>query len=156
MATYINSMRKYIAVIIFLATFLNFQTVQARPPKMPKPKKNEWIEPVRKVAPQSIYGNWVWLNTDCCGSRHGITTPESTNDNIILELKPDNTFLESHTKKNSLPRSGTIILFKENLQDVMQFNDERPARYFLSDNGDTLTLSWKHLELQTEKYLRKK
>ena len=55
-----------------------------------------------------------------------------------------------------MPRSGTIILFKENLQEVMQFNDERPARYFLSDNGDTLTLSWKHLELQTEKYLRKK
>lgn len=59
-------------------------------------------------------------------------------------------------QKNPLPRSGTIILFKENAQDVMQFNDERPARYYLSDNGDTLTLSWKHLELQTEKYLRKK
>ena len=40
MVTYINSMRKYIAVIIFLATFLNFQTVQARPPKMPKPKNS--------------------------------------------------------------------------------------------------------------------
>lgn len=151
-----NSMKKFAIVYFLLASWMSFQTLPARPPKMPKPKKNEWIEPVRKVAPQSIYGNWTWLNTDCCGSRHGITTPESTGDNIALELNANNTFVESHTKKNPLPRSGTIILFKENAQDVMQFNDERPARYYLSDNGDTLTLSWKHLELQTEKYLRKK
>lgn len=65
-----------------------------------KTQENEWIEPVRKVAPQSIYGNWTWLNTDCCGSRHGITTPESTGDNIALELNANNTFVESHTKKS--------------------------------------------------------
>ena len=39
--------------------------------------------------------------------------------------------------------------------DMIQFNDERPAQYFLSAKGDTLTISWKYLELQTEKYLRK-
>ena len=149
-------MMKYIAALVLFVLVLTISSLQAKPPKMPKPKKNEWIEPVRKVVPQNIYGNWTWLTTDCCGSRHGITTPESTNDNIVLELKPDNTFTELHTKKNTLPRSGTILLFKENMQEVMQFNDERPARYSLSDNGDTLTLSWKHLELQTERYIRKR
>jgi hypothetical protein len=64
--------------------------------------------------------------------------------------------MEIHTKKNTLPRSGNCILFKENTSDMIQFNDERPAKYYLSANGDTLTLSWKYLELQTEKYIRKK
>ena len=128
-----------------------------KPPKLPKPKKGgEWIEPAKPVVPKNIFTKWIWVETDCCGFRHGISTPESTSDVIELELNPDNTFLETHTKKNALPRSGNIIMFKENNFDMIQFNDERPARYNLSANGDTLVLSWKHLELQTEKYTRKK
>ena len=64
--------------------------------------------------------------------------------------------MEVHTKKNTLPRAGNVILFKENNVDMIQFNDERSAQYFLSNNNDTLIISWKHLELQTEKYIRKK
>jgi len=124
---------------------------------MPKPKKGgEWIEPAKPVAPKKVYGNWTWVETDCCGMRHGISTPESTADNIELALKNDNTFTEIHTKKLTLPRSGGFIMFRENESDMIQFNDERPAKYFLSTNGDTLTVSWKHLELQTEKYTRAK
>lgn len=129
----------------------------AKPPKLPKPKKGgEWIEPVKSVQPKNIYGNWIWFETDCCGMRHGLSNPASTSDNIELELKEDNTFLEIHTKKNALPRSGNCLLFRENQMDMIQFNDERPAQYSLSTNGDTLTISWKYLELQTEKYERKK
>ncbi|MCC6582749.1 MAG: hypothetical protein IT271_03515 [Chitinophagales bacterium] len=148
---------------LFLATFLLSATLfsfAGKPPKaakLPKPKKGgEWVEPNKTVSPKNIFGSWIWIETDCCGIRHGISTPASTSDNIELELKNDNTFMEVHTKANTLPRSGNTILFKENTTDMIQFNDERPAQYYLSASGDTLTISWKYLELQTEKYLRKK
>lgn len=145
---------------IFLAILISITTMGyflAKPPKLPKPKKGgEWIEPAKPVQPKNIYGSWIWFETDCCGMRHGLSNPASTSDNIELELKEDNTFLEIHTKKNALPRSGNCLLFRENQMDMIQFNDERPAQYSLSTNGDTLTISWKYLELQTEKYERKK
>lgn len=142
----------FLLILVFVAV----GTFSKKPPKTPKPKPGEWVEPAKPVVPKNIYGNWTWIETDCCGARHGVSTPTSTADNIELELKNDNTFLETHTKKNTLPRSGNLLMFKENNYDMMQFNDERPARYSLSVNGDTLTISWKHLELQTEKYIRKK
>ncbi len=145
----------FLTLLVFIT--ITMVSLDAKPPKLPKPKKDgEWVEPVKPVAPKNIFGSWIWFETDCCGIRHGISTPESTADNIELELKADNTFMEIHTKKNTLPRSGNCILFKENTSDMIQFNDERPAKYYLSANGDTLTLSWKYLELQTEKYIRKK
>lgn len=147
----------FLAAFIFTSGLVLFAEKPPKAPKLPKPKKGgEWIEPSKPAAPKNIYGNWIWVETDCCGIRHGISTPESTSDNIELELRTDNTFMEIHTKKNALSRSGNNILFKENNTDMVQFNDERPAQYFLSENGDTLTLSWKYLELQTEKYVRKK
>jgi hypothetical protein len=133
-------------------SFLALTLISGRPPKLPKPKKGEWIEPAKI---KNIFGNWIWIETDCCGIRHGISTPKSTGDNIELEIMNDNTFLEVHTKINALPRSGSINTYKEEEADMIQFNDERPARYFLSANSDTLTISWKYLELQTEKYIRK-
>ena len=147
-------MKKFFLSIFLMITI--FGAFSGKPPKLPKPKKGEWIEPVKSIKPKNIYGNWIWVETDCCGIRHGLSTPLSTADNIELELKEDNTFLELHTKINALPRSGNMLMFKENNADMMQFNDERPAQYFLSSNGDTLTISWKYLELQTEKYLRKR
>lgn len=140
-----------------LLTFLSVLIIVGfakKPPKKSKVKPiTTWVEPPK---PKVIYGNWIWFETDCCGVRHGISNPQNTNDDIELEINNNNSFIEIHTKKNSLPRSGNIILFKENNVDMVQFNDERPAQYFLSANSDTLTLSWKHLELQTERYIRKK
>ncbi len=141
---------------IFILTVLSvfaFTTFSEKPPKLPKPKKGQWVETTK---PKTIYGEWTWIETDCCGIRHGISTPSSTGDNISLELKSDNTFMEIHTKVNALPRSGILSLSRSEMYDMIQFNDERPARYYVSDNGDTLTISWKYLELQTEKYLRNK
>jgi hypothetical protein len=145
-------MQKVFLFLILMVTATVILT--ARPPKLPKPKKDaEWVEPAK---PKNIFSSWTWIETNCCGLRQGISTPESTADNIDLDLKQDNTFMETHTKVNALPRSGNFNLFKENLNDMIQFNDERPAQYFLSSNGDTLTISWKYLELQVEKYVRKK
>lgn len=144
----------FLAILIIVTTSGYFL---GKPPKLPKPKKGgEWIEPTKPVQPKNIYGSWIWFETDCCGMRHGLSTPTSSADNIELELKENNTFLEIHTKKNALPRSGNCLLFRENQMDMIQFNDERPAQYSLSGNGDTLTISWKYLELQTEKYERKR
>ncbi len=140
------------AAFLCACTLLAFK----KPPKLPKPKAGEWVEPAKPIKAKSIYGEWTWMETDCCGMRHGLSTPESTSDNIELTLKEDNSFMELHTKKNTLPRSGTFIMFKENEVDKIQFNDERPAQYSISANGDTLTISWKYLELQTEKYIRRK
>lgn len=149
------TMKQLFFISLFsLATLSSFS---GKPPKMPRIKKgSDWVEPTKPVAPLNIYGNWTWIETDCCGIRHGISTPESTSDNIELELNKDNSFLEIHTKKNTLPRGGSFILFRESESDMIQFNDERPAKYYMSGKGDTLTISWKHLELQTEKYVRKK
>lgn len=147
-------MRKIVVLAFVLVAFFN--GLEAKAPKIPKPKKtSEWIEPVKKATPE-IYGNWVWFDTDCCGSRHGVSTPVSTNDNIKLVLNRDNTFREEHSKRNTLPRNGTFFIYKENTQDMVQFNDERPALFSISDNKDTLTLSWKYLELQTERFIKQK
>ena len=143
--------------IVGLLSIVTLTGFSGKPPKLVKPKKgSEWKEPEKHVEVKNLYGEWVWIETDCCGMRHGISTPESTSDYIELEVKNDNTFTEIHTKKLTLPRSGSFIMFKEVDADMIQFNDERPAKYFLSLNADTLTISWKHLELQTEKYIRKK
>lgn len=142
---------------IFLLSILSiliFVGFAKKPPKNTKAKPiSSWVEPPK---PKIIYGKWAWFETDCCGIRHGISNPQNTSDEIELEIKSDNTFMEVHTKKNTLPRAGNVILFKENNVDMIQFNDERSAQYFLSNNNDTLIISWKHLELQTEKYIRKK
>ena len=76
------------------------------------------------------------------------------------EVAKDNTFKET-SNKHRIPRQGTIILTKTYKEDksytnMIQFNDERPAHYSLSKNGDTLTLSWEYLELQKETYVRVK
>ncbi len=145
-------MKKLFFILILLSAAS--QLFSGKPPKLPKPKKpGEWIEPPK---PKNINGVWNWIETDCCGLRHGVSTPSSTGDNIELEIKADNTFYETHTKKNTLPRGGVYTLFKDNSDDMIQFNDERPAKYFLSNDGDTIVFSWKYLELQTEKYIRKK
>jgi hypothetical protein len=142
-------MKQIVFIAILSIITLGFS---GRPPRLPKPKNGEWIEPPRQ---NSIYNNWTWIETDCCGIRHGLTTPSTTGDNIELDLNPDNSFTEVHTKINAFPRSGSFTMYKEGDADMIQFNDERPARYYLSDNGDTLTLSWKYLELQTERYIKK-
>ncbi len=145
------AMRK---IILFGIIIIALGAFAKKPPKKPKtPTASTWVEPAK---PKLIYGNWTWFETDCCGSRRGVSTPESSGDNISLELRNDYTFIETHSKKNALPREGNIILFKQDGYNMIQFNDERPARYYLSDNNDTLTLSWKYMELQTEKYIRKK
>lgn len=144
---------KKILLMTILSVFILIGFAK-KPPKKPKIKPiATWVEPAK---PKIIYGKWAWFETDCCGIRHGISNPQNTADDIELEINSDNTFMEIHTKKNSLPRSGNVILYKENNVDMVQFNDERSAQYFLSANNDTLTISWKHLELQTERYVRKK
>lgn len=145
-------------LVLFSIVSLHIDGIMAKPPKVSKtkPKPNEWVVPYKASVSKIIYGNWLWIETDCCGVRHGLSNPNSTNDSIVLNLNVDNSFLETHTKPSTLPRNGNFILFKENNMDMVQFNDERPAKYSISDNNDTLILSWKHLELQTEKYLRKK
>lgn len=139
--------------IVFFLVLIISGVMVAKPPKMPKPVKGTWVEPAK---PKVIYGNWKWIETNCCGLRNGISNPTSTADSITLVLLKDNTFDEQHTKKNALPRSGNFLLFKDAEHDMVQFNDERPARYTLSASGDTLTISWKYLELQSEKYIRAK
>ena len=147
-------MKKTVGITIILISILN--TLEAKPKRELNPKNRlEWIDVVKKPTPE-IYGNWIWLDTDCCGIRHGLSTPESTNDNIKLELNNNKSFKEEHSKKKTLPRNGFFIVYKENNQDVVQFNDERPAQFTISENKDTLTLSWRHLELQTERYIRQK
>ena len=148
---------KYFLIFISIVA-LNGLIFAKKPPKTktPKPKPGEWIVPTKASVPKIIFGHWIWQETDCCGIRHGYTNPANTNDSISLILNIDNTFLETHTKINALPRNGSVIMFKETEYDLIQFNDERPARYTISDNNDTSKLSWKHLELQAEKYVRKK
>jgi len=124
--------------------------VYAKPPK--NSPNTSWVENV------SIYGNWKWLKTECCGKKTGTTTPESYGDNIRLEIKSNNTFKEL-SNKHRIPREGNISLTKtlkddKSFTNTVQFNDERPAHYSLSKNGDTLILSWEYLELQKETYLR--
>lgn len=146
-----SRMKKF---LLFSISFLFLVTGFAQK-STKKQKKNKvtnvWVDPPK---PKIIFGKWIWIETDCCGLRRGISNPQNTADNIELVINNDNTFTETHTKKNTLPRLGSIILFKENNIDMVQFNDERPAQYFISNNSDTLTLSWKHLELQTEKYIK--
>ena len=139
---------------IFFAGLLFF--VNAKPPKSNTSTTNNqsWVEST------SIYGKWKWASTECCGKKKGITTPDSNEDNIFLELKSDNTFKET-SNKHRIPRQGTIILTKTYKEDksytnMIQFNDERQAHYNLSKNGDTLILSWEYLELQKETYVRVK
>jgi hypothetical protein len=127
----------------------------SRPPRIDKTNKdsNEWVEN------KSIYGKWVWFKTECCGSKKGTITTENFGEAIYLDLNSDNTFTEN-SKKYRVPRTGEIFLTKEtnenHIYDVIRFNDERPARYSLSADGDTLIFTWDYMELQTEYYHRKK
>ena len=126
-----------------------------KPPRFDKNKKNtdEWVEN------KTIYGKWEWFKTECCGSKKGTINTESFGDFIFLDLNADNTFVET-SKKYRVPRTGELFLTKETSEnesfDVIRFNDERPARYYLSASGDTLILAWDYMELQTEYYQRKK
>jgi hypothetical protein len=125
----------------------------SRNSRPPKKETGEWIET------KSIYGKWVWFKTECCGSKKGTINTESFGDAIYLDLNADNTFMED-SKKYRIPRTGEIFLSKEVQEnesfDVIRFNDERPAHYRLTPNGDTLILTWDYMELQTGFYHRKK
>lgn len=142
---------------VFLSAFiLGFVWVLiAKPPKKNTTSFNEntWVEN------KTIFGKWIWFKTECCGKTKGVTTPATFGDTIILELIADNTFAEK-ANKYRVARTGKIVISKVNKNEktfnTIQFNDERPAHYFLSSNGDTLVLSWEHLELQKEYYYRKK
>lgn len=141
-------MKNIFLSLMVLATLFIF----AKPPKKDN-NSNQWIEN------KTIYGKWLWFKTECCGKKKGITTPDSYGDNILLELLADNTFIENATK-HRVPRNGKVSIFKvtnnEKTIRTIQFNDERPAHYSLSQNGDTLILSWEYLELQKEYYYRTK
>lgn len=138
-----------ILAVLILVVFSAF-----RPPRLNKPENQpgEWVEN------KSIYGKWEWFKTECCGTKKGTINTESFGDAIFLDINPDNTFIEN-SKKYRMPRTGEVFLSKETSEnetfDVIRFNDERPARYRLSSNGDTLVLAWDYLELQTEYYIRK-
>lgn len=123
-----------------------------------KPPKNK-TAPTSWVESTSIYGKWRWIETECCGKKRGKTTPDSYGNNIFLNINANNTFNEQ-SEKHRVPREGNITLSKL-LKDgktykTIQFNDERPAHYELSKNGDTLVLSWEYLELQKETYVKAK
>ncbi|QQR98481.1 MAG: hypothetical protein IPK18_02830 [Sphingobacteriales bacterium] len=144
-------MKNIFLIILTLVIIISI----AKPPKKNTNTNNtsSWVEN------KTIYGKWEWLKTECCGKKKGTTTPDTYGDKIILELLPNNTFAEN-ANKYRVPRSGNITLSKVNSYDkqvkTIQFNDERPAYYSLSQNGDTLILSWEHLELQKEYYLKTK
>jgi hypothetical protein len=138
-------MKKFFFTVLISSILFAF----AKPPK--NQSTTNWVEKV------TIYGKWTWIKTECCGTKKGITTPESYGDNIMLEILPDNTFKEI-SAKHRVPREGNIYTSTVNKDNktikTIQFNDERPAHYDLSPSGDTLILSWEHLELQKETYVR--
>ena len=142
-------------LFIFTCVISIIVIAESKPPRLNKNKKNtdQWIEN------KSIYGKWEWFKTECCGTKKGTINNEEYGDAINLDLNPDNTFQEN-SKKYRVPRTGEIFLTKDSREnityDVIQFNDERPAHYKLSPDGDTLIFTWDYLELQTEYYHRKK
>ncbi|MCB0508898.1 MAG: hypothetical protein KDD21_11430 [Bacteroidetes bacterium] len=149
-------MKQFIFILIVSMFILSFA---GKPPKINKQKNKEWVVPTSTAStlPKgNIYGHWVWIETDCCGARHGISTPQSTLDSIVLIINADNTFDEKHTTVVTVPRNGNVITYVDGTNNMIQFNDERPARFMMSPDGDTMTISWKYLEMQTEIYVRKK
>ncbi len=137
------------AALLLLALLTAF-----KPPRTSKheAESGEWVEN------KSIYGKWEWFKTECCGTKKGTINTESFGEVILLDINPDNTFIEN-SKRYRVPRTGEVFLSKESSENetyqVIRFNDERPARYTLSSSGDTLILTWAYLELQTEYYFRK-
>lgn len=142
-------MKKLVFIFLIGLIILSY----AKPPKN-NSANTSWVESA------TIYGIWKWQKTECCGNKKGVTTPDSYGDNIILDIKSDNTFKEI-ANKHRVPREGVVSLTKaikddKSYTNTIQFNDERPAHYNLSKNGDTLVLSWEYLELQKETYVRNK
>ncbi len=104
----------------------------------------------------SIVGQWQWAKTSCCGRVPKITTPNTENLNVLLNLKADNTF--EKFENTLLKEKGSY-----ELNNAME-GDTRtmiklsviPRNGYIFRQGDTLVIDYGYIDLQTEYYFRKK
>lgn len=103
----------------------------------------------------NFIGNWQWVKTSCCGRTPVITTPQTENTTITLNLKKDNTF--ERTVNGNTARGGTYEIKKamegENSNTIKLSTIPRDG--YISIINDTLIINYGYIDLQTEFYIKK-
>lgn len=113
-----------------------------------------------KQVAESLYGTWKWEKTACCGRGMKITTDDENTDRTLV-FNEGGKYAE--TKNGVVSKEGTFVVRKGindyqlstgDSADVVLF-DENIAGYVTNQN-DTLVISFGYMDLQTDYYTRKK
>jgi hypothetical protein len=104
----------------------------------------------------SIVDQWQWTKTSCCGRMPKITTPNTENLKVLLNLKADNTFekFENATLKEKGSYELNNALEGDTRTMIKLSTIPRSGYLFLQ--GDTMVIDYGYIDLQTEYYVRKK
>lgn len=104
----------------------------------------------------SLTGGWHWVKTSCCGRMPVITTPQTENKTIVLNLNKDNSFEKIVNGKNV--ENGTYEI--KNGMNGEDFKTIKlstvPRDGYISIINDTLIINYGYIDLQTEYYKRVK
>jgi hypothetical protein len=104
----------------------------------------------------NVAGMWQWVKTSCCGRTPVISTPQTENKAVVLNLKSGGTF--EKTVNGNKTESGSY-----EVKDGMSGENTKtiklstiPREGYISILNDTLIINYGYIDLQTEYYKRVK
>jgi len=103
---------------------------------------------------KEIIGSWELQKTDCCGRLNKTTQAQPGEKSITFYPDGKMDLISSGEKTASTFNLYTDTNFDQEAPLLNMGKEGRPAMYKVK--GDTLTISWGYMDLQTEYYLRKK
>lgn len=138
------------SAFIILTAFSCKTTKDARKSKV---KSN--MEPTKLDSKNPIIGNWIWVETVCCGRMKGITKAAESKETKGLNVYTDGKYellTNGKVSTTGTYKMGTGTPYKE--RESIQMDDNSGALITFVD--DKLILSWEYMDLQIETYQRVK
>jgi len=102
-----------------------------------------------------LYGQWDWMQTNCCGRTKNITTPESTQMTLSRIYLDDETVeLYINDSLQSTVEFTLNLGFRGENDTMLKIGDGRAG--YIRFNGDTMVIDHSYMDLQTDWYVRRK
>ena len=117
---------------------------------------NNSEEELRRMSGVELVGQWKWVQTICCGRTSQDIFPKEGEADKIISFDADGkaVYFTGDREKSMAGQAYSIGALGE--QATVRIGEHPPAIFWVSDDGNELSLSWGYMDLQIEYYHRVK
>ncbi|MCP4121123.1 MAG: hypothetical protein GY751_05170 [Bacteroidetes bacterium] len=106
----------------------------------------------QKMTESHLVGQWVWVQTSCCGRTSRDIFPEEGSEKRIITFMEDGKVLYFTRGEGNKLEEHPFVIGKLGTQATVKIGELQPALFYVNENE--LSLSWGYMDLQIEYYQR--